>query len=55
MPRVLEHLEPKAVFHFFEDLTRIPHGSRNTKAISDYCAAFAALILFSSDFRVNYV
>ena len=41
MPRVLEHLEPKAVFHFFEDLTRIPHGSRNTKAISDYCAAFA--------------
>lgn len=41
MPRVLEHLEPKAVFHFFEDLTRIPHGSRNTKAISDYCAGFA--------------
>lgn len=41
MPRVLEHLEPKAVFHFFEDLTRIPHGSRNTKAISDYCVAFA--------------
>ena len=34
MPRVLEHLEPKAVFHFFEDLTRIPHGSRNTKAVS---------------------
>ena len=41
MPRVLEHLEPKAVFHFFEDLTRIPHGSRNTKAISDYCVSFA--------------
>ena len=41
MSRVLETLEPKAVFHFFEDLTRIPHGSRNTKAISDYCAAFA--------------
>ena len=41
MSRVLENLEPKAVFHFFEDLTRIPHGSRNTKAISDYCAAFA--------------
>ena len=28
MSRVLENLEPKAVFHFFEDLTRIPHGSR---------------------------
>ena len=41
MSYVLEHLEPKAVFHFFEDLTRIPHGSRNTKAISDYCVAFA--------------
>lgn len=41
MSRVLENLEPKAVFHFFEDLTRIPHGSHNTKAISDYCAAFA--------------
>ena len=41
MSYVLEHLEPKSVFHFFEDLTRIPHGSRNTKAISDYCAAFA--------------
>ena len=41
MSRVLENLEPKAVFHFFEDLTRIPHGSRNTKAISDYCVSFA--------------
>ena len=41
MSRVLETLEPKAVFHFFEDLPRIPHGSRNTKAISDYCVAFA--------------
>ena len=41
MSRVLETLEPKAVFHFFEDLTRIPHGSRNTKAISDYCVALA--------------
>ena len=41
MSRVLESLEPKSVFHFFEDLTRIPHGSRNTKAISDYCVAFA--------------
>ena len=40
MSRVLETLEPKAVFHFFEDLTRIPHGSRNTKAISDWCVAF---------------
>ena len=39
--RVLEHLEPNSVFHFFEDLCRIPHGSGNTKAISDYCVRFA--------------
>ena len=39
--RVLEGLAPQKVFHFFEDLCRIPHGSGNTKAISDYCVAFA--------------
>lgn len=39
--RILENLEPKAVFAIFEDLCAIPHGSENTKAVSDYCAAFA--------------
>lgn len=39
--RVLEHLEPKAVFSFFEDLCAIPHASGNTKGISDYCVRFA--------------
>lgn len=39
--RVCEQLEPKKVFAFFEELCQIPHGSRNTKQISDYCAAFA--------------
>ena len=39
--RVLDELEPRRVFRFFEDLCAIPHGSGNTKAISDYCAAFA--------------
>ena len=38
---VLSNLEPKSVFRFFEDMCAIPHGSRNTKAISDYCVAFA--------------
>ena len=38
---VLEHLEPGRVFHFFEEMCAIPHGSRNTKAISDWCVAFA--------------
>lgn len=39
--QVLEHLEPKKVFSFFEAMCTIPHGSRNTKAISDWCVAFA--------------
>ncbi len=38
---VLEHLEPRNVFHFFEQLAAIPHGSTNTKAISDWCVEFA--------------
>ena len=38
---VLEHLEPKSVFRFFEELCAIPHGSSNTKAISDWLMAFA--------------
>ncbi len=38
---VLEHLEPKSVFSFFEQICAIPHGSGNTKAISDYLVRFA--------------
>ena len=38
---VLENLNPKIVFSFFEQLCAIPHGSRNTKAISDFCVDFA--------------
>ncbi len=38
---VLEQLEPRSVFRFFEEMCAIPHGSRNTKAISDWCVAFA--------------
>ncbi len=39
--RVLENLEPKKVFEYFEDLCSIPHGSGNIKEISDYCVNFA--------------
>ena len=38
---VLENLEPKRVFGFFEEMCAIPHGSGNTKAVSDWCMAFA--------------
>lgn len=39
--RVCEQLEPRNVFRYFEDICSIPHGSQNTKAISDYCVSFA--------------
>lgn len=38
---MLENFEPKKVFKYFEELTRIPHRSGNTKEISDYCVQFA--------------
>lgn len=38
---VLENIEPRKVFYYFEELCQIPHGSRNTKQISDYCVQFA--------------
>ena len=37
----LAGLEPAAVFGYFEKICSIPHGSRNTKAISDYLVEFA--------------
>ncbi len=38
---VLGQLEPRRVFRFFEQLCAIPHGSGNTRAIGDWCVAFA--------------
>ena len=38
---ILEHLEPRGVFRFFEELCAIPHGSGNTKGVSDWLMAFA--------------
>lgn len=37
----LAGLEPGKVFEYFEQICAIPHGSGNTKAISDYLVAFA--------------
>lgn len=39
--RILGELEPKPVFSYFEELCAIPHGSADTKRISDYCVNFA--------------
>lgn len=38
---VLDHLEPKAVFSYFETICGIPHGSGNTGPIADYLVKFA--------------
>ena len=37
----LAGLEPASVFAYFEEICAIPHGSGNTKAISDYLVSFA--------------
>jgi dipeptidase D len=37
----LAGLEPAAVFGYFEEICSIPHGSRNTKEISDFLVEFA--------------
>ena len=45
----LEQLEPKEVFHYFKEICKIPHGSGNTKQISDY------LVQFAKDHGLKYV
>lgn len=37
----LSGLKPESVFSYFEEICAIPHGSGNTKQISDYLVAFA--------------
>ena len=38
---VLEQLRPQRVFYYFEQLCAIPHGSGNTRAVSDWVMDFA--------------
>ncbi|MCR5214325.1 MAG: aminoacyl-histidine dipeptidase [Eubacterium sp.] len=40
---VLDNLQPQEVLYYFEEICNIPHGSRNTKLISDYIAKFAEI------------
>lgn len=46
---VLKNLEPEKVFYYFEEISKIPHGSHNTKEISNY------LVQFAKDRNLNYV
>lgn len=38
---VLSNLEPNKVFYWFEEITKIPHGSGNMEKISEFCENFA--------------
>lgn len=38
---MLKELEPSKVFYYFEEISRIPRGSGNTTAISNYLVEFA--------------
>lgn len=38
---ILENLQPKEAFYYFEELSRIPRCSGNEKAVSDYMVDFA--------------
>lgn len=38
---VLDNFTPTDVMYFFEEICNIPHGSRNTKLISDYVVSIA--------------
>ncbi len=38
---VLSGLAPQRVFYYFEEISRIPHGSGNVEKISDYLVRFA--------------
>lgn len=39
--KISDNYQPKAVLEYFERICAIPHGSGNTKAVSDFCADFA--------------
>ncbi len=41
MAEVLSSIDYKKVFHFFEEISNVPRGSRNNKGISDYLVKFA--------------
>lgn len=46
---VLSGLQPEGVFKFFEEICGIPHGSSDTKRISDY------LVRFAGDRNLRYI
>ncbi len=54
MGQKITDLEPKNVFRYFNELTKIPRGSGNTKAVSDRLVEFASkrgLIAYQDDHK----
>lgn len=49
MSEILGKLKPEAVFHYFEQMTKIPRESGNEAAISDY------LVNFAKEHNLDYV
>ena len=51
---VTENLRPERVFYYFEQISNIPRGSGNEKAVSDYCISVAkglGLAAFKDEFN----
>lgn len=46
---ITENLQPKKVFHYFEEICNIPHGSGNVEKISNY------LVNFAKDLGLEYI
>lgn len=46
---MLENLTPQNVFKYFEDISKIPHGSGNTKEVSDY------VVNVAKEFNLKYI
>lgn len=46
--KILDAIEPKKVFYYFEEITKIPRGSGNEKEISDYLLDFGKSLGFES-------
>ena len=48
MENVLKDLNPQLVFKYFEEISQIPRGSGNEKAISDYLKSFGEKLGFET-------
>ncbi|MBQ9156430.1 MAG: aminoacyl-histidine dipeptidase [Eubacterium sp.] len=54
---ILEGKQPEKVFHYFEEICSIPHGSENVKQISDYLVDFARQrgLKYRQDEKLNVI